>query len=153
MKSWPNAAVALAALLLGASVATGQTWQALNNQPSFGVGAMLLLTDGSVLVHAEASDSRNWYRLTPDVNGSYVNGTWTQVASLPAGYAPLYFSSAVLPDGRVIIEGGEHNNLSAAWTNKGAIYDPVPKAWTPVAPPPGWRDIGDAPGTLLATGI
>src|SRR5204863_9226475 len=107
MRSWRNALVAATSLLAGAGVATGQTWQSLTNQPAFSAGAMLLLTDGTVLVHAEQNDSRNWYKLTPDVNGSYLNGTWTQVASLPAGYAPLYFSSAVLPDGRVIIEGGE----------------------------------------------
>jgi len=34
----------------------------------------------------------------PDEFGSYVNGTWTQLASTPAGYSPLYHSSAVLPD-------------------------------------------------------
>jgi len=66
---------------------------------------MLLLTDGTVLVHSEpnsttttSTDYSSWYKLTPDAHGSYVNGTWTQVASLPAGYAPLYFGSAVLPD-------------------------------------------------------
>jgi hypothetical protein len=42
-----------------------------------------------------------------------VNGTWSQVAS-PSGYSPLYHSSAVLPDGRVIIEGGEFNTTSGA---------------------------------------
>jgi hypothetical protein len=24
-----------------------------------------------------------WWRLTPDNNGNYINGTWTQLASLP----------------------------------------------------------------------
>lgn len=68
-------------------------------------------------------------------NGSYVNGRWQSIAPrcrpsaaalnpMPAGYAPLYFASAGLPDGRMIVEGGEYNNLNAAWTNKGAIYDP-----------------------------
>jgi len=40
-----------------------------------------------------------------------VNGTWLQLASLPPGYSPLYFASAVLPDGRLIVEGGEFNFL------------------------------------------
>src|SRR5215469_8508806 len=40
----------------------------------------LLLTDGTVIIHnANQSD---WWRLTPDINGSYVNGTWSQFASL-----------------------------------------------------------------------
>ena len=72
----------------------------------------------------------DWWRLTPDDTGSYVNGTWTQIASLPSGYAPLYHSSAVLPDGRVIIEGGEYNFYQGLyfvpiWTAEGAIYDPA----------------------------
>ena len=30
-----------------------------------------------------------------------------QDASMPSGYDPLYFASAILPDGRMIVEGGE----------------------------------------------
>ena len=146
-------AVAAAALLIGAGVASGQTWQPLNNKPGFTAGATLLLTDGTVLVHDEGTDFQAWYKLTPDLNGSYVNGSWSRLASLPPGYAPLYFSSAVLPDGRVIIEGGEYNNLTPVWTNLGAIYDPVADVWTSVAPPAGWRNIGDAPAAVLANGI
>ena len=40
-------------------------------------------------------------------------------------YSPLYHSSAVLPDGRVIIMGAEYNFFNLVWTNLGAIYDPV----------------------------
>jgi hypothetical protein len=36
--------------------------------------------------------------------------TWSQIASLPSGYIPSFFASAVLPDGRVIVEGGEYND-------------------------------------------
>jgi hypothetical protein len=47
-----------------------------------------LLTDGSVLFETVTVDDNNSfafveYKLTPDVFGSYVNGTWAQVASLP----------------------------------------------------------------------
>jgi len=83
----------------------------------------------------------------PDINGSYVNGTWSQIASLPAGYQPLYFASQVLPDGRVIINGGEYNSCNAVWTTLGAIYDPLGNVWTSVAPPIGWSSIG-APKAL-----
>jgi hypothetical protein len=82
----------------------------------------------------------------------YINGTWTQKASLPAGYSPLYFASAVLPDGRVIINGGEYNYGAEVWTNQGAIFNPVLDTWTSVTPPPGWATIGDAPSTVLANG-
>jgi hypothetical protein len=90
--------------------------------------------------------------LTPDAFGNYVNGTWTQLASLPADYSPLYHASAVLPDGRVIIEGGEYNFLTPVWTNQDAIYDPRSDAWTSVSPPSGWTSVGDAPGVVLFDG-
>jgi hypothetical protein len=95
---------------------------------------------------------QDWWKLTPDEFGSYVNGTWTQLASTPARYSPLYHSSAVLPDGRVIIEGGEYNFLHAVWTNMGAIYDPLTNIWTSVQPPTGWSTIGDAQGVVLFDG-
>jgi hypothetical protein len=142
----------LAGLIVATGVATCQIWQPLNQQPTFGAGAMLLLTDGTVLVHSEQSNSQNWYKLTPDITGSYVNGTWSQVASLPSGYSPLYFGSAVLPDGRVVIEGGEYNNLTAVWTNQGAIYNPLKNKWTSIAPPSGWNRIGDSPSVVLGDG-
>ncbi|MGH8111598.1 MAG: hypothetical protein ACREPL_06650 [Rhodanobacteraceae bacterium] len=130
------------------------TWTPLTNQPDFFNGAAnpILLTDGTVLVQDAGFD--DWYRLTPDQSGSYVNGTWTQIADAP--YNPLYHSTAVLPDGRMIIEGGEYLCTPAAcnpvWTNLGAIYDPTTNAWTSIAPPIGWTTIGDAQGIVLANG-
>ncbi|WGJ13529.1 kelch repeat-containing protein [Methylocapsa sp. D3K7] len=130
-------------------------WRPLTRQPPFNSGAMLLLTDGTLMVHdqgAKNNGSSNWWRLTPDINGSYLNGTWSKLAPLPAGYAPLYFACAVLADGRVIIEGGEYNNGLESFTNLGAIYDPVTNKWTPVPPPKGeeWSMIGAAASTVLA---
>jgi hypothetical protein len=130
--------------------APGSPWTPLTNRPTFGAANPILLTDGTVLV--QSIGSPNWWKLTPDQNGSYVNGTWTQIASLPSGYAPLYYSSAVLPDGRFIIEGGEYNFFALVWTNLGAIYDPLADTWTPVDPPAGWGSIGDAEGVVLADG-
>jgi hypothetical protein len=155
--------VVVLSLVISATVASGQTWQPLTNQPSFNPGVMLLLTDGTVIMHSEpncltctTTDYSSWYKLTPDSSGSYVNGTWTQIASLPSGYAPLYFGSAVLPDGRVVVEGGEYNcasgSCNAVWTNQGAIYDPLKNTWTPVQPPKGWTTIGDAQSVILPNG-
>jgi hypothetical protein len=49
-------------------------------------------------------------------------GGWTGV------HVFFYFGSVVLPDGRVLVEGGEYNcasgSCNAVWTNQGAIYDP-----------------------------
>jgi hypothetical protein len=100
-----------AILLAALGVAGAQSWQPLNHQPSFTAGTALLLTDGTVMVHHEDPNDgfSEWYKLTPDINGSYVNGTWSQLASLVSNYGPLFLASVVMPDGRVIVEGGEQN--------------------------------------------
>ncbi|TLY75424.1 MAG: hypothetical protein E6K43_05300 [Gammaproteobacteria bacterium] len=151
----PHKNVTSAAALLPTPSAASP-WQLLNNQPpvldyaNCGPGTPLLLTDGTVMLADKGC--QDWWKLTPDQFGSYVNGSWTQLASLPAGYSPLYHGSAVLPDGRVIIEGGEYNFLQAVWTNMGAIYDPSKNTWTMVKPPAGWSTIGDAQSVVLSDG-
>ncbi|MEO6836210.1 MAG: kelch repeat-containing protein [Candidatus Tumulicola sp.] len=125
------------------------SWSALTNQPSFSANAMLLLTDGTVMAQEVAT--QNWWRLTPDAFGSYVSGTWSTRATGPN--APTYFASAVLRDGRVFVSGGEdnfgNNGIDIADTE---IYDPVADAWTTIASPPGWTNVGDAPCCLLPDG-
>ena len=145
--------ISLLAVLALAGIASAQKWQPLKTQPSFPVGATALLTDGTVLLHEEQDGTpQKWYKLTPDNTGSYINGTIKPIASTASGYGPFYFGSVVLPDGRYIIEGGEYNLGNAAWTNMGAIYDPVKNKWTPVNPPAGWSMIGDAQAILLDDG-
>jgi Kelch motif len=141
---------ALAVLLAWPVVARPQTWTPLNHQPTVGLDTALLLTDGTVMAHEYGA--AQWWKLTPDSTGSYQNGTWTQLASLPTGYEPLYFGSAVLPDGRVLVEGGEYNDFSPDWTTKGAIYNPATNTWTSVNPPSGWTTIGDAQTVILING-
>jgi len=100
---------AILILLLAAStVSPGQTITTLKNQPPDGAGIAFLLTDGTVVV--QGNGESDWAKLTPDNKGSYINGTWKRIASLPSGYVPNAFASAVLADGRLIIEGGEYNN-------------------------------------------
>ena len=118
-----------------------------SNPSAGGVLNANLLTDGSVLFEAividDTSAHRLEYRLIPDQFGSYVNGTWQQAASIPDarsstnpnGWAPYGFASAVLPDGRVVYEGGEYNAARFALSSRGAIYDPVLDSWTPIPPP------------------
>src|ERR1700723_2264656 len=108
----------------------------LTHQPPNGALVEFLLTDGTVMVQSYSEST--WYKLTPDNTGSYVNGTWTQLASLPSGYQPLYFASAVLADGRAVITGGEYNFDSFAFSNKGAIYDPLKDTWSSLKHPKGW---------------
>jgi len=130
---------------------TAGTWTSLTNNLGQNLSNPLLLTDGTVIAHVSCSGS--WYKLTPDITGSYVNGTWSSIASLPPGYEPRFFGSAVLPDGRVMIEGGEYNvGCTEVWTTAGAIYDPLANTWTAVSPPSGWTSIGDAAGIVLNNG-
>jgi hypothetical protein len=179
-------AIAFAALAGIFRLAHAGTWTPLTNQPPLpdihdpstnvflsvgGASAPLLLTDGSVLIRNTNDADPNVsyadgtvFKLTPDAKGSYLNGTWTQVASMP--YIPIAPSQAVLPDGRVLIEGGEFSEVYGYFTltNQGAIYDPVADAWTPVAPPPFFVDlyppratfapnpIGDSSNVILPDG-
>jgi hypothetical protein len=124
------------------------TWTALNNQPNFGAGTMLLLTDGTVM--CQNSGTSHWWRLTPDATGSYVNGTWSQLADGPN--APLYFASAVLRDGRVLVAGGEYNNGVPTDLLAAEIFNPVTNTWTTIGTPAGWTNIGDASCCTLPDG-
>jgi hypothetical protein len=153
-------------------------WTSVTALPMAGVnpGNPLLMTDGTVIVHLTALNAavcpffegtQGWMQLTPDINGSYATGTWSRFASLPViggdPYGPIFFASEILPDGRVIINGGEYNANDncggGTWTSKGAIYYPSLGAWTPVAQPAGWvagsptdNGIGDAQSEVLTDG-
>ena len=138
-----------AVVLAWCNLASAQKWIPVTT-PQFPVGPALQLTDGTIMV--QENKTSNWWQLHPDNQGHYNTGTWTALPPMPAGYAPTYFASAVLPDGRVIIEGGEYNNGVHDWTNLGAIYSPYTNSWTNVPPPPGWTKIGDAPSVVLPDG-
>jgi hypothetical protein len=127
-------------------------WQQVEARSPFGsdgAGTELLMTDGTVMVQDNAAD---WYSLAPDKNGNYVEGKWTKKASLPSGYGPLYFASAVLADGKLEVNGGEYNFFHGTESNQGAIYDPIANTWTSVAPPTGWSEIGDGQSVVLSDG-
>jgi uncharacterized repeat protein (TIGR01451 family) len=134
-------------------LATG-TWTALKNlspDPT-GTNHMLLLSDGSVLVNGGGDAASNaWYTLTPDATGSYVKGTWTQVAN--SNVYRLFYTSDVLPDGRVLVLGGEYSdpNTDNTEDNTGEIYDPVKNTWTSIASFPQ-STFGDGPSEVLADG-
>jgi len=133
----------------------GGSWQVLVAAPPFSPGEMALMTDGTVIVHE--SSTSDWWRFTPDNFGSYVNGSWSRIASFPSGYAPTFFGLAVLPNGSVVASGGEYDLGASAWTSLGAIYDPLPDAWTPIAPPQSWTTnpigIGDTATVVLPNGV
>ena len=147
-----------AALLAGTSLgAQAGTVTPVTNVPLDGVIYGFLLTDGTLLF--QGGLLQDFYRFKPDKSGSYVNGTLFPAAALPPNYIPYATSGGVLPDGRVLLIGGEYtllsnNTLTFAFTNKMAIYDPKADKWTMVAPPsgPDWDFIGDSPWTLLPNG-
>jgi hypothetical protein len=129
-------------------------WQLVAAAPAKGLCNPLLLTDGTVMMHICGTGT--WYKLTADSKGNFATGTWSKLAAMPVingtQYAPQYDASAILPDGRVIVEGGEYNNGQAVWTSMGAIYDPVADSWAAVSPPSGWSNVGDSQSVVLANG-
>src|SRR3954449_7032098 len=97
-------------------------WTALTDQPTFPASTALLLTDGRVM--CQASGTKKWWALKPDALGNFVNGTWSALADSPNG--PLYYASAVLRSGKVIVAGGEYEETQGqVWLNAVEIYDPV----------------------------
>jgi hypothetical protein len=176
LKSMVRSGVALIVLVGWSSITSAQWTPLANAFPSGFASTCLLLTDGTVMCHEYFTN--RWHRLKPDINGSYQNGSWDvpgfTVADMPNAndptigcvncpYAPLDFASAVLPDGRVVVIGGEYNNgnPSAVWTNIGFMYDPVTNTWSGQITVPGtWccaggngtGGIGDAQSTILTNG-
>jgi hypothetical protein len=122
------------------------TWRPLLHQPTFAASTMLLLTDGTVM--CQESGGVKWWRLTPDAHGSYIRGTWSELA--PMHHPRLYYASAVLRDGRVLVSGGEYSDVSE--TNTTEIYDPLTDVWTEIPPPGGWAQVGDAACCVLPDG-
>ena len=109
-------------------------WTALENKAPDSVQLMLLLSDGTVMAANNPCDvfggkGQDWYRLTPDISGGYANGTWTSLASMHD--TRLFYSSAVLPDGRVFIAGGEYGSGRAT----AEMYYPFTDTWTQINPP------------------
>jgi hypothetical protein len=149
----------VAALLVGTSLGAqaGTVVPLTNATPFDGVIYGFVLTDGTLLF--QGGLLQDFYRFKPDKKGSYVNGTLYPAASLPPNYIPYATSGGVLPDGRVLLIGGEYkllsnNTLTLFFTKQMAIYDPKADSWTMVAPPTGpqWDFIGDSPWTLLPNG-
>lgn len=109
------------------------TWKQVTRSAPGPVSLMLLLSDGTVMA-ADSGTSSAWYRLTPDLHGSYVNGTWTRLAAMHD--TRLYYSSCVLKDGRVLVAGGEYGTGVA----KSEIYNPLSNTWTQIVVPKSLLD-------------
>jgi hypothetical protein len=124
------------------------SWAPLKHQPKFNTSTMILLTDGRVMVQGEATP--HWHALTPDAQGSYLNGQWSTLADM--SFWRRYYASGVLKDGRVFICGGEQSgDVPPNDSNKGEIYDPEQDHWVPIQTPP-WKQVGDAASIVLPSG-
>jgi hypothetical protein len=112
-------------------------WTPLANLAPDGVELMLLLPDGTVMAADEPGGtnySAIWYLLTPDIHGSYVNGTWSQLASM--SYTRYDYSSIVLTNGQVFVAGGEYGTGFAT----SEVYNPLSNIWTSVSVPASLLD-------------
>jgi hypothetical protein len=148
MKKLFTISLAILSSIAFSNAQTG-TWTALTNQaPNPNQGVMLLLTDGTVICSNSSGVGygTGWDKLTPDIHGSYANGTWTSISNM--NYDRFAFSSQVLPSGKVYVAGGEYG----VGGSYGEVYDPVADAWTVCGNIPAGWNIYDAPSELLYTG-
>src|ERR1017187_4960419 len=91
-------------LLMPWQMKAAGTWTALAHAAPATVQLMLLLSDGTVV--CSDGGGSTWHRLAPGIRGIYINGTWSTPAAMHD--TRLYFSSDVVPDGRVVVAGGEY---------------------------------------------
>lgn len=121
-----------------------QIWTPLTNvAPGGSTSTMLMLNNGQVLVRQDSA-SPNFFLLTPDVNGNYVDGTWTTVSTPPV--TPFFPGSVLLPDGRVFF-----TSALGSGGLTGEIYDPVTDTWSLTSTFPDSAG-GHSPAILLPSG-
>jgi parallel beta-helix repeat protein len=125
-------------------------WVALSTTgtaPPDGGSMLNLLSNGKVLIQDGLNinpnnGSTSEYLLSPQ-GPTYADGSWSQTGSL--NEVRLFSSSAVLPDGRVFVVGGEYPNFS----NTCEIYNPGNGVWTYQDPFPQ-SQFGDDPIEVLS---
>ena len=130
-------------LFAARQTATAGTWTPLTHTAPGSIGLMLLLTDGSVIAQ-NSGTSTAWYRLTPDIHGSYLHGTWQTMAAMHD--TRLYGSSDILRDGRLFVAGGEYG----IGKKTAEVYDPLCNSWlmTPVS----GQSFSDSISKVIANG-
>jgi len=110
------------------------TWtQVTTAAPHPNVGGFMVLSDGTVLCKTSSGgsptgDGNLWDRLTPDIHGNYINGTWSTIAAMAR--TRVFFSSQMLKDGRVYVAGGEYGTDGTQNGQHGEVYNPVTNTWT-----------------------
>ena len=92
----------LVGLMSSCCVEASGTWSSMAI-PSVGSGIAELMSDGTVI---SMDGSGDCVKLTPDIHGSYANGTWTALSSM--NYSRWNFGVAVLTNGQLFVTGGEY---------------------------------------------
>ena len=142
------------------------TWYPLTSPPptlpsgkQLYADSMLLLTDGSVLVHDAAENGyggADWMRFSPGPDGSYRNGKWEPGGTMKN--ARQFFASGVRANGTAFVIGGEYSDdtyhdKDGADTPIGEVFDSATGQWSPLHKPVEFDWIrGDIPCCTLADG-
>ncbi len=122
----------------------GGTWSTTLPSPPVGVNNCMLLSDGTVLGMNGAGQC---VKLTPDIHGSYLNGTWTTLATM--NNSRLFFSSQLLTNGNLWVAGGEDGTGG----NSAELYATVSNVWTIIPPPAsGYPNFSDSVSEVLPNG-
>jgi hypothetical protein len=103
----------------------------------------MLLTDGTVYTD---NGNGECCRLTPDIHGSYRNGTWARLSSM--NYGRLFFASQVLTNGNVFVAGGEYGT----GRRHAELFDPLNNVWTKIPDPVPGPAFSDAISETLPNG-
>jgi hypothetical protein len=129
-------------LTLQKSIAAG-TWASLASAPPLGVNHAMVLSDGTIYTD---NGSGQCLRLTPDIHGSYQNGTWTHLSTM--NYSRLFFASVVLTNGNIFVAGGEYGT----GRHHAELFDPLNNVWTKIPDPLPGPAFSDNIGKILPNG-
>jgi hypothetical protein len=131
-------------------------WTPLANAPPGSPNAIEQLSDGSILIAydpagAGGNAKKTYAKLTPNASGSYINGTWSLLAS--ANISRLDFPTITLRDGRMFATGGEYGAAGSndPTTDTSEIYNPLTNSWT-IAAAANMGHISDAMSLSLPNG-
>ena len=139
-----NGSTTITSSVAGLNIYTSGIWTALATAPPVGVNNCLLLSDGTVLGMNGAGQC---VKLTPDIHGSYIKGTWTVLATM--NDSRLFFSSQVLTNGNVFVAGGEDGTGGSS----AELYGSLNNVWTLIPPPAsGYPDFSDSISEILPNG-
>ena len=125
--------------------------------PNNNYGSIMLLSDGRAFCKSDGGATNGgqncgniWNILTPDVSGSYVNGTWSSAA--PMISERYSYPADVLMNGNVYVAGGEYGTDGTQNGYHAETYNPVTNSWTACAGTNSGNVISDGNSVVLANG-